>query len=337
MHPEVRLSAAPDVSSGIDGFGLADWPLRRGDIVRRHSSEIFPIRIERPPVTPPDYEYLRKVLRDRSGLDLSADKQYLIESRLLPLSRKASLSGISELVQKMKGGSASITDQVVEAMTTNETFFFRDKVPFDHFRDAIMPEILQARAGRKSIRIWCAAASTGQEPYSLAMCLKEMSAAITGWRIEIIATDLSQEVLEKSKAGIYSQFEVQRGLPIQMLVKYFKQIGELWQINPDIRAMVQHRQLNLLHDFSQLGVFDVIFCRNVLIYFDQDTKINIFNRLAKASEPDGFLALGAAETVVGLTDVFKPHPEWRGLYRPNIARSAPAKMPAPKTAMMAGV
>ena len=179
-------------------------------------------------------------LKDNSGLDLSADKQYLIESRLLPLARKAGLAGITELVQKMKGGSSSLVSQVVEAMTTNETFFFRDKVPFDHFRDAIMPEILQARAGRKSIRIWCAAGSTGQEPYSLAMCLKEMSAALSGWRVEIIATDLSQEVLEKSKAGIYSQFEVQRGLPIQLLVKYFKQTGEFWQINADIRAMVQH-------------------------------------------------------------------------------------------------
>ncbi len=292
-------------------------------------------------MTPPDYEYLRKLLKERSGLDLSADKQYLIESRLLPLSRKAGLPGISELVLKMKGGSADLTTQVVEAMTTNETFFFRDKVPFDHFRDAIMPEVLQARASRKSIRIWCAAGSTGQEPYSLAMCLKEMGAALAGWRVEIIATDLSQEVLEKSKAGIYSQFEVQRGLPIQMLVKYFKQTGELWQINPDIRAMVQHRQLNLLHDFSQLGTFDVIFCRNVLIYFDQDTKVNIFNRLAKITEPDGFLVLGAAETVVGLTDVFKPFPDKRGLYRPNGARATPAKLPAagaaaPKLAAMAG-
>jgi len=292
-------------------------------------------------VTPTDYEYLRKLLKDRSGLDLSADKQYLIESRLLPLSRKAGLAGISELVQKMKGGSAATTTQVVEAMTTNETFFFRDKLPFDHFRVSIMPEILKARASRKSLRIWCAAGSTGQEPYSLAMCLKEMSAAISGWRIEILATDLSQEVLEKSRVGIYSQFEVQRGLPIQMLVKYFKQTGELWQINPDIRAMVQHRQLNLLHDFSQLGVFDVIFCRNVLIYFDQDTKIDIFNRLARITEPDGFLVLGAAETVVGLTDVFKPIPERRGLYRPNATRAAPARISAvgiaaPKVAAMAG-
>ena len=290
-------------------------------------------------MTPPDYEYLRKLLKDQSGLDLSADKQYLIESRLVPLSRKAGLPGIPELVQKMKVGSAALIAQVVEAMTTNETFFFRDKVPFDHFRQAIMPEVLKARAARKSIRIWCAAGSTGQEPYSLAMCVKEMESQLAGFRVEIIATDLSQEVLEKSKAGLYSQFEVQRGLPIQLLVKYFKQTGEFWQINPDIRAMVQHRQLNLLHDFSQLGTFDIIFCRNVLIYFDQDTKINIFNRLAKAMEPDGFLVLGAAETVVGLTDAFKPYPDKRGLYRPNEARSAraPVGLAAPRVAAAAGM
>jgi chemotaxis protein methyltransferase CheR len=289
-------------------------------------------------VNPPDYEYLRKLLKDHSGLDLSADKQYLIESRLLPLSRKCGLPGISELVQKMKGGPASIISQVVEAMTTNETFFFRDKVPFDHFRDSIMPEILKARAERKSIRIWCAAGSTGQEPYSLAMCLKEMSAATAGWRIEIIASDLSQEVLEKSRAGIYSQFEVQRGLPIQLLVKYFRQTGEFRQINADIRAMVQHRQLNLLHDVSQLGVFDVVFCRNVLIYFDQDTKISILNRLARTMESDGFLVLGAAETVVGLTDVFKPLPEKRGLYRPSRTRATTGAATAamPRIAAMAG-
>jgi len=292
-------------------------------------------------VTPPEYEYLRKLLRDQSGLDLSADKQYLIESRLLPLARKAGLSGIGELVQKLQSGSSALVTSVVEAMTTNETFFFRDKVPFDHFRDTIMPEVLKARAGRKSVRIWCAAGSTGQEPYSLAMCLKEMGAALTGWRVEIIATDLSQEVLEKAKAGIYSQFEVQRGLPIQLLVKYFKQTGETWQINPELRAMIQHRQLNLLHDFSQLGVFDVVFCRNVLIYFDQDTKINIFNRIARQIEPDGFLVLGAAETVVGLTDAFRPIPERRGLYKPNDARAAAAKPviagAAPRMAAIAGL
>jgi len=296
-------------------------------------------------VTPPEYEYLRKFLRDHSGLDLSADKQYLIESRLLPLARKAGLSGIGELVQKLQAGSSALVTGAVEAMTTNETFFFRDKVPFDHFRDTIMPEVIKARAGRKSVRIWCAAGSTGQEPYSLAMCLKEMGAALSGWRVEIIATDLSQEVLEKSKSGIYSQFEVQRGLPIQMLVKYFKQTGETWQINPELRAMIQHRQLNLLHDFGQLGTFDVIFCRNVLIYFDQDTKISIFNRLARQIEDDGFLVLGAAETVVGLTDTFRPIPDRRGLYKPNDGRgaaAAPAGRPGiavapPRPAAIAGL
>lgn len=278
-------------------------------------------------MTPVDYEYLRKFLKDRSGLDLSADKQYLVESRLIPLARKAGLSGIDELVLKLKGGSSAIAVDVVEAMTTNETFFFRDKLPFDHLREAVIPTLLKARGSRRSLRIWCAAGSTGQEPYSIAMCLKEMGAEVAGWRIEILATDLSLEVIEKSKSGIYSQFEVQRGLPIQLLVKYFKQTGELWQLNPDIRAMIQHKQLNLLQDFAHLGTFDVIFCRNVLIYFDQDTKIGIFNRLAKSMEPDGFLALGAAETVVGLTDAFKPQPDRRGLYRPNGMRSSPSIVP----------
>jgi chemotaxis protein methyltransferase CheR len=272
-------------------------------------------------VTPADYEYLRKLLKERSGLDLSADKQYLVESRLIPLARRISLPGIPELVQKMKAGSDAIIADVVEAMTTNETFFFRDKVPFDHLRETMLPAVLQARASRRSLRIWCAAASTGQEPYSIAMCLKELGASLAGWRVEIVGTDLSQEVLEKSKAGLYSQFEVQRGLPIQLLVKHFTQVGDMWQLNPDIRAMVQYRQLNLLHDFSSLGMFDIIFCRNVLIYFDQDTKAGIFERLAKVVEGDGFMVLGAAESVVGISDAFKPYPERRGLYRPNAART----------------
>jgi chemotaxis protein methyltransferase CheR len=273
-------------------------------------------------VTPSDYEYLRKLLKERSGLDLSADKQYLVESRLVPLARRASLPGIAELVQKMKGGAEALTAEVVEAMTTNETFFFRDKIPFDHLKETILPALVQARAARRSLRFWCAASSTGQEPYSIAMLLKEMP-ALSGWRTEIVATDLSQAVLEKSKAGIFSQFEVQRGLPIQMLVKYFKQNGDLWQLNADVRAMVQHRQLNLLQDFSHLGTFDVIFCRNVLIYFDQETKAAIFERMARMIEPDGALALGAAESVVGITDAFKPYPDRRGMYCANTARTAP--------------
>jgi chemotaxis protein methyltransferase CheR len=197
-------------------------------------------------------------------------------------------------------------------------------VPFDHLRDTILPALLQSRASRKSLRIWSAACSTGQEPYSIAMCLKEKAAQLAGWRIEIVGTDLSQEVLEKSRAGIYSQFEVQRGLPIQLLVKYFAQIGELWQLNSDIRGMVQYRQLNLLQDFSSLGKFDVVFCRNVLIYFDQPTKTQIFDRVAKVIEPDGMLMLGAAESVVGITNAFRPYPDRRGLYQPNVGGAARA-------------
>lgn len=272
-------------------------------------------------MTPTDYEYLRKFLKERSGLDLSPDKQYLVESRLLPLARRASLPGIPDLVLKIRNGDGRLATDVVEAMTTNETFFFRDKIPFDHLRDSIMPGLIQARAARKSLRIWSAASSTGQEPYSIAMCLKEMGAALAGWRIEIVATDLSQEVLEKSKAGVYSQFEVQRGLPIQLLMKYFTQSGDVWQLKADVRAMVQFRQLNLLQDFSHLGMFDVIFCRNVLIYFDQDTKAVIFERTAKVLEADGTLLLGAAESVVGITDAFRPISDRRGLYQLNPARS----------------
>jgi chemotaxis protein methyltransferase CheR len=278
-------------------------------------------------VTPSDYEYLRKLLKERSGLDLSADKQYLVESRLLPLARKSSLPGIPELVQKIRNGANALTAEVVEAMTTNETFFFRDKIPFDHLREAVIPALVQARAARRALRIWCAASSTGQEPYSIAMCLKEAEPLLSGWRTEIVATDLSQAVLEKSKSGIFSQFEVQRGLPIQLLVKYFTQSGELWQLKADVRGMVQHRQLNLLQDFSHLGVFDIIFCRNVLIYFDQNTKVDIFDRLSRMLEPDGVLALGAAESVVGITGAFRPYPDRRGLYRRN-AVAAPARVGA---------
>jgi chemotaxis protein methyltransferase CheR len=274
-------------------------------------------------MTPQNYDYIRRLLKDRSGLTLSAEKQYLVESRLLPLARRAGVGTLAELVVKLKmPGAEAIVAEVVEAMTTNESFFFRDKIPFDHFRQTIMPALLAARAERRRLRIWCAAASTGQEPYSLAICLKEMAEKIAGWRIEILATDLSREVIEKAQSGIYSQFEVQRGLPIHMLVRYFKQVGENWQIAPDIRAMVKYRHLNLLHDFSALGAFDVVFCRNVLIYFDQPTKTAVLERLACVTAPDGYLTLGAAETVVGLTEAFRPVADKRGLYAPNRAHGA---------------
>ena len=280
-------------------------------------------------MTPIDYEFLRKLVKDRSGLDLSSDKQYLVESRLIPLARRLGMPGIPELVAKLKSGADALTSEVVEAMTTNETFFFRDKIPFDHLRDTIFPALVQAHASRRALRIWCAASSTGQEPYSIAMCVKEF-AALAGWRVEILATDLSQEVLEKSKAGIYSQFEVQRGLPIQLLIKYFTKVGDMWQIAPEIRAMVKFKQLNLLADFSALGTFDLIFCRNVLIYFDQETKISLLNRLGRITASDGYLVLGAAETVVGLTDSFRTVPELRGLYVPNVRQLRPQVLPGGK-------
>lgn len=274
-------------------------------------------------MTPQEFDYLRKLLRERSGLVLSAEKQYLAESRLLPVARRHGMSTLAELIGRLKAAAtAPFAAEVVEAMTTNETFFFRDKVPFEHFRDTVMPALIAARAREKRIRIWCAAASTGQEPYSLAMALKGMGAVLAGYRVEILATDLSSDVLARAKSGIYSQFEVQRGLPIQLLVKYFTQVGENWQIAPEIRDMVQFRSLNLLNDFSPLGTFDVMFCRNVLIYFDQPTKTDVLNRLARQMPSDGYLLLGAAETVVGLTDAFKPVADKRGLYAPNPARAA---------------
>jgi chemotaxis protein methyltransferase CheR len=271
-------------------------------------------------VTPHDYDFLRKCLKERSGLVLSADKQYLVESRLLPVARKAGLTTLGELVSMLRGmHDPALMTAVVEAMTTNESFFFRDKMPFEHFRATIMPALIAARRSARSIRIWSAASSTGQEPYSLAMCLKEIERELLGWRIEMVATDLSGEVLEKARAGIYSQFEVQRGLPIQLLVKHFTRSGEFWQIAPELRAMVRYRQLNLLGDFSQLGMFDLVFCRNVLIYFDAETKTDVLNRIARITAPDGYLVLGAAETVVGLTDRFKMLADRRGLYAPNTA------------------
>jgi len=277
-------------------------------------------------MTPEDFDFLRKLLKERSGLVLSAEKQYLAESRLLPVARKHAMRTLTELIGALKSAKhATLTSEVVDAMTTNETFFFRDKLPFELFRDIIMPALIEARARDKRIRIWCTAAATGQEPYSLAMLLKGIGAQLAGYKVSILATDICAAVLERAQAGIYSQFEVQRGLPIQLLVKYFTQVGEQWQIAPEIRGMVQFRPLNLLNDFSPLGGFDIVFCRNVLIYFDQPTKIGVLDRIARLMPSESFLVLGAAETVVGLTDAFKPVTDKRGLYAPDgAARAQPA-------------
>ncbi len=291
-------------------------------------------------MTPEDFDWLRKLLKERSGLVLATEKQYLAESRLLPLARKHGMATLAELVARLKAPqAAALQSHVVDAMTTNETFFFRDKLPFEHFRDAIMPALIAARAREKRIRIWCTAAATGQEPYSLAMILAGLAAqapALQGFTVQMLATDICADVIARAKNGVYSQFEVQRGLPIQLLLKHFGQVGERWQIAPELRGMVHFRTLNLLNDFSPLGTFDVVFCRNVLIYFDQPTKIDVLNRVARQMPDDGYLLLGAAETVVGLTDRFKPLTDKRGLYVPNAAaRFAPRESFAPRLAAKA--
>jgi chemotaxis protein methyltransferase CheR len=268
-------------------------------------------------MSPDDLNLIAAMLRERSGLVITVDKAYLVESRLLPVARKRELAGIPQLVAALRrGGDADLVREIVEAMTTNESFFFRDGKPFEQFREFVLPRLLQARAATRTIRIWSAACSSGQEPYTLAMILAEEKARLAGWRVEIVATDLSTEILQKAVAGLYTQFEVQRGLPIQLLVKYFKQQGDRWQIDAALRAAVQYRTFNLLDDPAPLGRFDVIFCRNVLIYFDQSTKTKVLDRLARQLPADGYLYLGGAETVLGICDRLLPVAENRGIYAP---------------------
>jgi chemotaxis protein methyltransferase CheR len=268
-------------------------------------------------VNPFDYEYLCRMLKERSGLVLAPEKQYLVDNRLAPVARRHGCATITELIQRMRGpGMESLRIEITEAMMNNESFFFRDKIPFDLVREVAIPELLQKRARSRRIRIWSAACSTGQEPYSLGMIVQEMRPP-AGWQVEIVASDIAGDALDRAKAGLYSQFEVQRGLPIQMLVKYFEQINEQWRVVDKIRGMVQFRQTNLLSDFSILGTFDLVLLRNVLIYFDQATKLDVLARVRAVTAADGYLVLGAAETMVGLGDGFAPMPEKRGLYRPK--------------------
>lgn len=267
---------------------------------------------------PEDFAYVAKMLKERSGLIVTQDKAYLLESRLTPIARKRGLSGLDDLLKILPSGGEALQKEVTEAMTTNESFFFRDIKPFDQFKALVLPQLLKTRAAKKSFRIWSAACSSGQEAYSLAMILKEEGAKLAGWKIEIVGTDISQEMLEKAKAGIYTQFEVQRGLPVQLMVKYFKKNNESWQIDPAIRQMVQYREYNLLNDLKPLGQFDVVFCRNVLIYFDQPTKSKVLDNISRIVPSDGLLYLGGAETVLGISDKFKPIPDQRGIYAANI-------------------
>lgn len=262
-----------------------------------------------------DFEVIAIILKERSGLALSKEKAYLLESRLNPVARKWSFSGFDELAQAIRNSNdEALLNDVTEAMTTNESFFFRDQKPFDQFKDMVLPHLLEHRASQRSIRIWSAACSSGQEPYTLAMMLQEQAAKLAGWKIDIVATDLSTEILDKAKEGLYSQFEVQRGLPINLLIKHFSQIGERWQISQSIRDMVTFKQFNLLNDTKSLGQFDVVFCRNVLIYFDPPTKALVLDSIADMLPPDGFLYLGGAETVLGTTKRFQLMPGHRGIY-----------------------
>jgi chemotaxis protein methyltransferase CheR len=264
-----------------------------------------------------DFALLSGLLKERSGLSIGMDKVYLLESRLTPVARRLGMAKLEDLVAEVRRNkSEPLLRDITEAMTTNESFFFRDGKPFDAFRDEVLPALLAARKDTRSIRIWSAACSTGQEAYSIAMILKEQQAKLSGYRFEIVGTDISREVLEKAKVGLYSQFEVQRGLPIQMLMKYFTQVKDLWQIDGSLRAMARFREYNLLSSLASLGKFDVIFCRNVLIYFDQETKGKVLGEMRKLLPPDGALFLGAAETVLGISDAFKPLPGQRGIYGP---------------------
>ncbi len=262
-----------------------------------------------------DFTLLQGLLKERSGLAISEDKQYLLESRLMPVARKRGMAGLDDLIKAIRTErQEALLQDVTEAMTTNESYFFRDVQPFEQFRNITLPALLEARAGIRRIRIWSAACSTGQEPYSIAMVLKEEAAKFPGWRIEIVATDLSRETLEKAKVGMYSQFEVQRGLPIQYLMKYFEQANEMWQIESSVRAMVRYEPFNLLTNLSSLGAFDIIFCRNVLIYFDNETKRRVLDNMSRIMPKDAVLYLGGAETVLGITDRFNPIKGQRGVY-----------------------
>jgi chemotaxis protein methyltransferase CheR len=280
-------------------------------------------------MTPEDVDHLANMLKTRSGLILGSDKTYLIESRLSPVARREGFSGVAALLTALRvKRDEKLMAAVTDAMTTNETFFFRDKLPFDQFKSDVLPALARTRAGGE-IKVWCAACSTGQEPYSLAMMMEELRPIYPRVTLDILATDISDRCLEKAQAGMYTQFEVQRGLPIQMMVRNFEKVDEMWRISPKIRQSVRYKKLNLLDDLRLIGRQDVVYCRNVLIYFDLDTKKRVLEQIATLLPDDGYLILGAAETVLGITDAFKPMPGMRGLYIRNAGaaqKASPSKL-----------
>jgi chemotaxis protein methyltransferase CheR len=263
-----------------------------------------------------EFDIYRDLLKEKSGLSLEQDKIYLLESRLSPIAKAHGFSSLGDMTTVLNGvPDPKLVNEIVEAMTTNETSFFRDNTPFEILKKTVLPYMKAARSNKRRLSIWCAAASSGQEPYSLAMILKEQQGqGLSGWSTSILGTDISHDILDVAKKAVYSQFEVQRGLPITMLMNYFTQVEECWALKDEIKSMVQYRYFNLLDSMVSIGKHDLIFCRNVLIYFDEQTKADVLARMANQLEPDGYLFLGGAETVLGITEAFKPVPGQRGLY-----------------------
>ncbi len=260
------------------------------------------------------FDSLCAFLRRASGLVLDPEKRYLVESRVTPVMRRAGLSELGELVRLLEQGKMpALAQEVVQAMTINETYFFRDRYPFDALRQ-ILPKLIIARAAQKKIRIWSAAASTGQEAYSIAMIIDDFSPALASWRVEILATDLSEAALARAVQAVYSPFEVQRGLTQEQIKRYFRASGDMWQLQDRIKSRVEFKPFNLLNGYGSLGQFDLIFCRNVLIYFEAERKSDILKRMTKLLARDGLLVLGASESIIGLDVKLKTHPDHRGFY-----------------------
>lgn len=253
-----------------------------------------------------EFEYLRNFLHSGAAIVLDSDKQYLAESRLLPLLTSEGFRSVQEMLQALRlRPTSGLHGRVLDAMTNNETWFFRDLAPFETLRNVILPEVVQARSPERTLRIWSAASSSGQEVYSLAMLIRENFPGLMAWNLQLIATDISSSVLSRAERGRYSQMEVNRGLPAHLLAKYFVRDGLDWQLSPDIRRMVTFKRMNLAEAWLDIGPIDVMMLRNVLIYFDMDTKRQILARAQRVLRPDGYLFLGCAETTLNLSDSFE--------------------------------
>ncbi|HMO14312.1 MAG TPA: protein-glutamate O-methyltransferase CheR [Pirellulaceae bacterium] len=252
------------------------------------------------------YKFVCDFVRNKSAIELDSSKSYLVESRLAPVIKAHGLQGLDHLVEALrKPNSQVLAKDVVEAMTTHETSFFRDINPFDALRKTILPELLKKRQTERTISIWSNACSSGQEIYSISMMLKESFPELAPWKVRLLATDISTQVIKKAQEGLFNQTETNRGLPMQMLIKYFQREGLNWRIKDDVRKSVEFRLVNLIEPFPDLPKFDVVFLRNVLIYFSPETKTEILVKIRKALKPDGYLFLGGAETTINLNVPFE--------------------------------